>query len=400
MALLRIGDVMPDGRGIPVEGGERREHLGAVALDGEQIVGAVRLDDRPLGVSGGVQGVQGDQAAAHIDILQQRPGRGDLAPLVAAAAAREGMAGVGHQRHRLEMGVVARMAVGAADALAIRRERRGVRRLGKPRRRPLAEHLRQGVRVGVRHHPADRRVRRRHPAARDRIAPSAQRAQLLLVEPLREPFRRHRPTQPRQPRQRANGQNRLQPVLPALAAAAVRHRREQLPQRAQLLARVRYLGRAAGPLRAVRRVRQTGSRVRAQRAHEHLLEHLVRVRVGAVVAREALGAAHPQPVRGIVGAAVKARRIHERLGQLQRMTVRRLPVRAQAPQAAPSTREARFAIPAASGRIKNRVLLPIRCKRRNCTDRCQPSQRSRGAHLNAPDCQPNSASQCPHHTAT
>ena len=75
MTLLRFGDVMPDGRGVPVEGGERRERLGAVALDGKQIVGAVRLDDRPLVVSGGVQGVQGDQATAHIDILQQLTNR-------------------------------------------------------------------------------------------------------------------------------------------------------------------------------------------------------------------------------------------------------------------------------------------------------------------------------------
>ena len=41
MTLLRFGDVMPDGRGVPVEGGERRERLGAVALDGKQIVGMI-----------------------------------------------------------------------------------------------------------------------------------------------------------------------------------------------------------------------------------------------------------------------------------------------------------------------------------------------------------------------
>ena len=53
------------------------------------------------------------------------------------------------------------------------------------------------------------------------------------------------------------------------------------------------------------------------------------------MACEALGAAHPQPVRGVVGTAVETRRVHEGLGQLQRMPMRRLPVRAQAPQAAP-----------------------------------------------------------------
>ncbi len=65
-----------------------------------------------------------------------------------------------------------------------------------------------------------------------------------------------------------------------------------------------------------------------------------------------------------------------------------------------SDRDVRFAIPDASGSTRKRVLLPIRCRRRNCTERRQPSQRSRGAHLNAPDCQPRSASQWPRQTAT
>lgn len=53
-----------------------------------------------------------------------------------------------------------------------------------------------------------------------------------------------------------------------------------------------------------------------------------------------------------------------------------------------STCDARLAIPNASGRTRNRVLLPIRCNRRNCTERCQPSLQSRGPHLPPPDCQP------------
>ena len=49
-----------------------------------------------------------------------------------------------------------------------------------------------------------------------------------------------------------------------------------------------------------------------------------------------------------------------------------------------SDRDARFGMPDASGSTRNRVLFAIRCSRRNCTDRCQPSQRSRGAHLERP----------------
>ena len=46
-----------------------------------------------------------------------------------------------------------------------------------------------------------------------------------------------------------------------------------------------------------------------------------------------------------------------------------------------SARDARFGMPDASGSTRKRVLLPTRCRRRNCTDRRQPSQ-------------------CPRHSAT
>lgn len=59
-----------------------------------------------------------------------------------------------------------------------------------------------------------------------------------------------------------------------------------------------------------------------------------------------------------------------------------------------SARDARPGIPDTSGSTRNRVF-PIRCRRRNRTERCHPSQRSRGLHLNAPDCQPSSATQWP-----
>ena len=65
-----------------------------------------------------------------------------------------------------------------------------------------------------------------------------------------------------------------------------------------------------------------------------------------------------------------------------------------------SARDARFGVPDASGSTRNRVLFPIRRRRRNCTERCHPSHRSRGPHLNAPDCQPASAAQWPRHSAT
>ena len=224
MALLWRCAVMTHARRVPVQRAQRRACLGAVALDGEQIVGAVDVDNRAFGVVGGVQRIEGNQAPAHVDILQQRLRGGNLAALVTAAAAGERAPVVGDQRDRLEVHARAAMAVGAADALAVGGERGRLGAVGhRTRRGPTPQHLGQGVGV----------------------AP------------------------------------------------------------------------------------------RPQRAHEHLLGHAVRVGIGTVVARESLRAPHPHPVRGVVGAAMEARRIHKRLRQLQRMSVPRLPIRAHTPKTAP-----------------------------------------------------------------
>ena len=124
---------------------------GAVRLDRQQVVGTVRLDD-----------------GAQVDILEQRAQGGDLAALVPAAAARERPAGVRDQRHGLEVGAVG-VAVRAADphashGRATSAASAGMSASSESRRGPSARHVLQGVRVGVRHHPADRRVRRRDPA--------------------------------------------------------------------------------------------------------------------------------------------------------------------------------------------------------------------------------------------
>ena len=58
----------------------------------------------------------------------------------------------------------------------------------------------------------------------------------------------------------------------------------------------------------------------------------------------------------------------------------------------PSTREAKFGT-GRGVRMTKRALLAIRCRRRNCCSALQASQRSRAASLNAPGCQPMSASQ-------
>ena len=312
---------------------------GQFALDRQHVVGAVRLDHGARGVAGGVQGVEGEHAAAQVDVLEQRAQRRRLAALVAAAAAGQRSATVGDQRDGLEVHAVRRVAVRAAVCAAtgrshaIGRQRRQVRILGEPRRRPDPQRLLQGIRVGAGHHPADGRRRRRRPAAPG-AAPRAQRAQFPPAQVGTELRRRHRPREPRQPRQRADRQHRLQAVLAALPAAAVRQPREHVAQRPQLGRRVAHRHRPARPLRPVRRIREPPARVPPQRPHEHLLPRPVRVRVRPVVAGEALGAPHPHPVRRVVARAPEPRRVHERLRELQRMAVQRRPVRTQPTQAA------------------------------------------------------------------
>ena len=333
MALLWRCAVMAHARRVPVQRAQRRACLRAIALDGEQIVGAVDVDNRAFGVVGGVQRIEGNQAPAHVDVLQQRLRGGNLAALVTAAAAGERAPVVGDQRHGFEVHARAAIAVGAADALAVGGERGRLGAVGhRTRRGPTPQHLGQGVGVDVGEHPAQRGVRRCDPTPRLGVAPRPQRAQLLLTQVPGEALRRRRPQHPCQARERTHRQHRRELVLHALAPTTIGHLGEQ---RAQLLARVPHRRRPARPLLALGRVGQALARIGAQRAHEHLLGHAVRVDIATVVTRESLRAPHPHPVRGVVGAAMETRRIHERLRQLQRMSVPRLPIRAHTPKTAP-----------------------------------------------------------------
>ena len=56
---------------VPVDRRELGEGVGAVRLDRQHVVRAVRLDDGPRGVAGRVQRVQGGQAASQVDVLEQ-----------------------------------------------------------------------------------------------------------------------------------------------------------------------------------------------------------------------------------------------------------------------------------------------------------------------------------------
>ena len=63
--------VAAHGGGVPVHRGELRERVGAVLLDGQNMVGAVHPDDAAHGVAGGVQGVEREHAAGGVDALKE-----------------------------------------------------------------------------------------------------------------------------------------------------------------------------------------------------------------------------------------------------------------------------------------------------------------------------------------
>ena len=73
--------------------------------------------------------------------------------------------------------------------------------------------------------------------------------------------------------------------------------------------------------------------------------------------------------------------------------------RASRRRLSPSARDARFGTRPSSS-TANRLLFAIRCSRENCCSRDQPIHASRTPTLNAPACQPSSASQVSPRTAT
>ena len=276
-----------------------------------------------------MQGVEGDHAAAQVDVLEQRAQGGGLAGSRQQRLASGRPACV--TRHGLEVGAV-RVAVRAADPLAVGGQRRHVRVLRETRRsppaaRPAGRPGRCPRAPGRPSSPTARPSARRRCATRPaRAAPPDRGSSRTAPSP---PGRTARPTAPaRTPtapsRGDACGLGRggcRAPPRTARAANAV-PRACSAPASPGTPTPDGPPGPPARP------------RVRAQRSHEHLLRAVVRVRVAAVVPREALRAAHPHPVRRVVARPPESRRVHERLRELQRMAVQRRPVRAQPAQAA------------------------------------------------------------------
>ena len=222
------------------------------------------------------------------------------------------------------------LAVGAAQALAVGRQR-GFRRLSPCD--PTVQGGLQGLRVSVGQGPMQRGSGRGMVATGRWVAPSAEGAQLLLVQSAGiAPSGVDTPV-PGQARQLPDRQQGRQLELAALGSAVIRDGGELLQQRRQRdrvrTHRLRAL-RLPGGARLGRA--QAFSGPSPKRIDVHLLEVTVGLGVATVAAREPAGEPDRPPVSGPIQGAGEPLRIDEGLGQLQRMTEGRLPVGAQAPQ--------------------------------------------------------------------
>ena len=161
---------------IPVDGVQRCVGLGSVALDRQQIMGAVAVQDGGGRVTGGVQSIEGDHRTADVDLLQEGSDGSDLTTLVGEdAAADRLLVVVADQGHGLVLGLA--LAVGAAQALAIGGQCGGG---GGTRRQPAVGGGLKGIRIGVGHGAVEGGAGGWMVASGALVAPSAEGAQLIL----------------------------------------------------------------------------------------------------------------------------------------------------------------------------------------------------------------------------
>ena len=149
-AAMALGELLAEARRgvlIPVDGVERCVGLGSVALDRQQIVGVVAVQDGGGGVAGGVQSIEGDHRTADVGVLEEGEDGRDLTTGVGEdAAADRLLVVVADQGHGLVLGVA--LAVGAAQALAIGGQCCGG---GRTRRQPAVDGGLKRIRIGVGH---------------------------------------------------------------------------------------------------------------------------------------------------------------------------------------------------------------------------------------------------------
>ena len=175
--------------------------------------------------------------------------------------------------------------------------------------------------------------RRRVVATGPRVAPSAEGAQLLLVQSAGIAPSGVDAAVAGQTRQFPDRQQGRQLELAALGSAVIRDGGELLQQRRQRDRLRRDRIRALWlPAEARLSSAQAFSGPSPEGIDVHLLEVAVGLGVAAVAAREPAGAPDRPPVSGRIQGAGEPLGVDEGLGQLQRMAEGRLPVGAEAPQ--------------------------------------------------------------------
>ena len=233
-----------------------------------------------------------------------------------------------------------------------------------------------------------------------------QGAKLTLGQPLGELAERGGAVVSGELRGHRNGHDGGERVTPPARAAELGHSAKTLPQASKPSRGPRSGVAFALPVRSVVEAAQLLARVAGQRIDQDLLRMAVGDPGGrrAGLAGKATGLPQRLPVRRAVARAGEPASVHERLGDQNWMPMHRAeivghPAKTQPQHPRGQVRRATSGQDDEPSVVGDEVGV-ARSERRNCCSGSHPIHRSRAFSLNAPACQPMSASQCSPSTAT
>ena len=296
----------------------------------DHVVGLAVFGQAARGLVLGMHGVDGDDAAAEVELSRQLPHRRNLIGLGADLDLSQNQAAaVFHGGHH-HAPFLADLLRGAAHVLAVHGHGHLAAMPGTPR----PQRLIQGVGRHCREHVMEGRCRRYGITPMGRTPEAAHRLALRVVQAGGKLAERAHAAIAGQPRRDRDRQIAGDAVAPPARLAEIGNLLQKVVQTAQLRRRHRFLLRADAPLDRFLDATQRRARIGFQRIHVDLLRLSVLAppRRAARQAREAARASQHPPVRCSVAGAREARRIDERLGQQNRETVRRAHVPRQPPQ--------------------------------------------------------------------
>jgi hypothetical protein len=153
-AVPVVAGAVAHGHVVPGQPGAAVQQGGLVGLDNQQVVRLFLGDQELGGVGVGVQGIGGDHHPGKVQVVQQRPQRGDLTGSAVDLAL--GQHGAGGQVHRGQQVDLAALRIGgAAQGLAVDRHGAPAPARAVTVGQPRTDRCGQGLRVQATQGPAD-----------------------------------------------------------------------------------------------------------------------------------------------------------------------------------------------------------------------------------------------------